>query len=200
MRKTLPMLALVTLVWTHPVLAQPATIEKLVASDTRMQAILESGDARVLSTEELDTKDGTPARAQVVIESPRLKSAVRAIIDVSTGRVLESRSLTARELPLTQEQLAQATAIALRDPAVRRFLGETAERFRAAIPGTRPPFATEGFLVASEDPGDPCARSRCIDLLFIANGRYFAGQRVTVELDAGRVTVRPMGQHGEAHR
>lgn len=199
MRRTLLLCALFPMMLACPVSAQTDRVEKLVVPDARSQAILEAGDARVLATEELDTKDGAPARAQVVIESPRLKSAVRATIDIATGRVLESRTLTARELPFTQEQLAQATAIAVRDPAVRRFLGPTADRFRAASPGTRLPFATEGFLVASDDPRDPCARARCVDLLFIANGRSFAGQRVTVELDAARVTVRQFSQHEGAH-
>ena len=199
MRTTCIVPSAILMIWASPASAQAVGAERLVAPDRNVQAILSAGDARILSTEELDTKDGASERAQVVIQSPRMKSAVRATIDVASGRVLASRSLSPRELPLTQEQLERATAIAVRDPAVQRFLGASAERFRAAIPGTRPPFATEGFLVASDDPADPCARARCIDLLFIANGRYFAGQRVTVELDAARVAVRPTGRYEGGH-
>jgi len=187
--------------WGAAAGAQSAPKENVVKPDERLRSVLNSGDARVLSVEELEGKEGEPRRARVIVESPKRGTAVHATIDVASGAVVESRPLAPNALPFTTEQLERATAIALRDVSVRRLLGPNADSFRARTPGSQmPPFAVEGFLVASEDPADRCATSRCVDLLFVANGRYLAGNRVTVELGADRVTVSEMGQHQGDHR
>lgn len=177
--------------------AQPRERVVAVQPDARLDAIIDGGQGRVVGVESIDDKLGQ-RRARVVIDNPRSRTAAAVIVDLASGRVLDVERLEPQRIPFTQAQLEQATTIALRSADVRMFLGRDADRFRARTPGGPQSYAVEGFALLSNNPRDPCSRSRCVDLLFFGVNRYLTGRRVTVDLGSGRATVVALVQ-GEHH-
>ena len=116
---------------------------------------------------------------------------VHVIVDLEKRSAGDITRIEGRAVPLAAEEVAQASALALRNDRVRSLLGARVNDFRVAnlAAGERPENRIEGLRVVATSPRDPCYRHRCVDLLFRQHEGYIAGTSVTVDLTSQAVRV-----------
>ena len=116
---------------------------------------------------------------------------VHVIVDLEKRSAGDITRIEGRAVPLAAEEVAQASALALRNDRVRSLLGARVNDFRVAnlAAGERPENRIEGLRVVATSPRDPCYRHRCVDLLFRQREGYIAGTSVTVDLTSQAVRV-----------
>ena len=114
---------------------------------------------------------------------------VRAIVDLNRNAGVSLARITPQATPVGREEIERAVKLALAAPAVTRVLGDRAQRFVVAEPGSNEENVVEGLRVLGSGPDDRCSVQRCVDLFFRIGGSYLTGTRFTVNLSSGVVRV-----------
>lgn len=121
-------------------------------------------------------------------------TGVRALVDLTSKRVLEVVSTSGRSVPINTDEVELAARLALADPRVTRLLGPQAETFRVAHAPARggdlKANRIEGLRSLGATPADPCYEHRCIVLFFRQQNRYVHLNEVTIDLTTRQVVVR----------
>jgi hypothetical protein len=118
---------------------------------------------------------------------------LRALVDVEARSVVDVTRMPGRSVPLTFEEVEEASQLALASREVARLLGERAGSFRPARgPAAREQIndnRIEALRTLGSTPDDPCTRDRCVVLFFRTGNRYIAINQVAVDLTTRRVLV-----------
>ena len=176
---------------------------RIATADPRVKDALGKGRALLVQVQFLALKPNVYAAGQ---DLERLKigrhaavlfyrydtdQGVHVIVDLEKRSAGDITRIEGRAVPLAAEEVAQASALALRNDRVRSLLGARVNDFRVAnlAAGERPENRIEGLRVVATSPRDPCYRHRCVDLLFRQHEGYIAGTSVTVDLTSQAVRV-----------
>jgi hypothetical protein len=174
-----------------------AAVERVARAEPRVKELVGETGVRVVSvtpvlikTESPTQFDVTQRQVEVILFHPEREVGARVIINLQQNKVVAVTKLSGDQVMMTNDDVADAFHLALRDPEVVKVLGPEAQRFQIGNPpsGARPENAVEGLPVRSTDPNDPCSKHRCINLLFRRGNNYLT-QSVTVDLTAKHVTV-----------
>lgn len=181
--------------------AEQALAERIARSDGRVKEVLGEAGVRLVSVIPVLLKADVPEKTnvaqrqvEVVLFQPQREVGARVIVNLRQNVAVAVNRLTGDQVPYTNDDLADAFQLALRDPEVVRVLGPAAQTFR---PRTGPPTTTaatpenvvEGLPVRSSDPNDPCSKHRCLWLMFRRGNDYLSQPSVTVDLTDKRVSV-----------
>ena len=187
-------------------------VERAALADARIRNILGTDRPRLVSTSAEPDKaeagaflSGTSAnapsrRATVVLFNAQANRAAQVTLSVTPGqppRVLEVRRIDPADVPFGPDDAQSALDLAKRDPAVRRAVGNILDRFELLEPGSdaQPPYAAQVLPLRSTNPRDPCAGSRCLDVIFRTAEGYLS-VRPTVNLTRQAVTLGAPAQRG----
>jgi Cu2+-containing amine oxidase len=140
-----------------------------------------AADARTYFThaEVLRDKSSNARRALVVHYRYAGDQTVTSIVDLTARRVVDVRIEAHAGAPLSREEFAQASELALADPNVVNALG--ANRSRVTI---------EPLLLRAPE-GDPMFGRRVVRLLFRIDRDYLSAPVVHVDLTERRVLIEP---------
>jgi len=191
--------------------------QRVAAEDSRLRE-WGAGKSRLIYVQFISVKPPSAERqrqsepsgrfAEVLLHIDPAGGGVRALVDLTAGRVIDAVRLPEQSVPIGQSDVELAAQIALADPAFRRLLGEQATSFHVLTgPVTRESESgnlIEGLHTIGVGPADPCSTHRCVVLLFSSNGRYlFQEQQITVDLSARKLMLiqppRPVQHQGGAH-
>ena len=103
----------------------------------------------------------------------------------SVSDVLEARNVPT---PLAAEELAEARALALSNPEVRKAIGDRAASMKA-----------EALVLRARNPKDSIFGHRAVSVLLLDGHKYVANIRVAVDLTAKTVEVTRM-RSGPSHK
>jgi hypothetical protein len=103
---------------------------------------------------------------------------VRALVDLGLKRVAQSTRLEGTRVPLTEDDVAEAGALAFQNDEVRRMLGPRVQEFQV-----------EGLRSTGTGPQDVCLRNRCVHLLFRRGDLYVVTPTIIVDLTTRSVRV-----------
>lgn len=136
-------------------------------------------------------ESGVDRNARVLLYEAGSDRGVAVAVDLDQGVVRDVTMIPSLAVPLSQEEVERAFALAIRQDSVRRLLGPRAGEFRVGPPTgrNRVPFRVEGLRTMATSREDPCAGHRCLDLFFQTPDGYLAGFRVSVDMTVQRVTV-----------
>jgi hypothetical protein len=174
-----------------------ATVERVARAEPRVKELVGETGVRVVSVTPVLIKTESPTQfdvaqrqVEVVLFHPDREVGARVIINLQQNKVVAVTKLSSDQVMMTNDDVADAFHLALRDPEVAKALGPEAQRFQIGNPpsGARPENAVEGLPVRSPDPNDPCSKHRCIQLLFRRGNDYLV-QSVMVDLTAKHVTL-----------
>ncbi len=175
------------------------TALKLAQSDSRVRERLGQSYRLVYVNSiavKLTQKDDEPhgRYADVLYVRRDNDVGVRALVDLTAGRVVDIAIIGAPKVPLGIADVEDALRIALEDPNLRGLLGDRAGSFHVLNgPVTRENANSdfvEGLQTVGATPNDPCTTHRCVVLLFNSGGRLlFTDREITVDLSA-RATAR----------
>lgn len=182
----------------------------LVLANPAIRRIIGSADARLhFSTPDFDkaeadaflrgSTDARP-RPQINVLAVSASGAARARLSLGDGRVIDVQPVPAAELPLFDEDVARALALAQRSERSRAAIGPSLSRFEPARAGLEYPptaYIAEPLPIRSSNPRDPCSRDRCLELVFRTPAGYLPN-RVHVNLTRG--TAVPISPTVEHHR
>jgi hypothetical protein len=160
---------------------------------TRSHADLDKDDADALAQGRLGRE---PKRQLTVLMTNRRRDrAAEVALEVPAGggtpRVIASRPVNVRSLPITREDAEEALALVKRDEIARRAIGESIDRYVLEVPssdGQSPPYSAQILHTRSSNPRDPCYSGRCLAMIFLSPEGYLP-RSVTVNLANRRVTV-----------
>jgi len=179
-----------------------AYAERLARSDTQVKKLLGETGIRVISveptlikSESLERVDRTARYVEVVLFRPEGEVGARVTVDLGRKAVAQVQRLTSSQIPMTSDDLAEAFQLALRDAQVQEVLGSDAKSFQVqGAPAEPNPSSPEnlvtGLPLRSTDPKDPCAKHRCLELLFRKGADFLSGPSVIADLTAKRVYVK----------
>ena len=122
--------------------------------------------------------DETRVLYQTVHYSYPGNATIYTTVDLEAKAVRGVREAKNVPTPISEEEFAEARALALADPAIRELLGQKAERV-----------AVEALGLYTTDPGDPVFGHRAMSLFFREGDTYLANVDVTVDLTSRKVTV-----------
>jgi hypothetical protein len=178
---------------------EQAVAERIARNDSRVKELLGESGVRVVSilpvlikTESPEKFDVKQRQIEVVLFRPQGEVGARVVVNLSQNNVVAVNRLTGDQVPYTNDDLADAFQLALRDTEVVKALGPEAQTFRirSAPPGAAAPKnVVEGLPVRSSDPNDPCSKHRCLWLMFRRGNDYLSQPNVTVDLTDKRVYV-----------
>ncbi len=120
----------------------------------------------------------------------------------ATPVLIKTERLASDQVPFTNDDLADAFQLAMRDPEVLKALGPEARTFRPRTGPPGPPTAAApqntvgGLPVRSPDPNDPCSTHRCLRLTFRRGTDYLSEPIVVVDLTAKHVSVEKRNTNG----
>jgi hypothetical protein len=146
----------------------------------------------LIKTESPEKFDVKQRQIEVVLFRPQGEVGARVVVNLRQNNVVEVSRLTSDQVPYTNDDLADAFQLALRDPDVAKALGPEAQSFqirRGPPSRTAPKNVVEGLPVRSGDPNDPCSKHRCLWLMFRRGNDYLSQPNVTVDLTEKRVYV-----------
>src|SRR5205823_3055725 len=103
---------------------------------------------------------------------------VRALVDVTSKRVLHVERVPDGRVPLATEEVAEARRLALADSGVTRALGRNREGIQIDWLGLH-----------SDNREDACSHNRCVQLLFRRGDRYLMDPQVVVNLSTRTVQL-----------
>ncbi len=109
-------------------------------------------------------------------------------VDLGRNVVVATREAKHVPTPITAEELADATRLALADGAVREALGDKAGATQ-----------TEALGLYTDSRKDPLYGHRALNLFFHRGDLYVANLDVIVDLTARRVTVTRKGSGNDMH-
>jgi len=176
-----------------------AAAERVARSDSRVKELLGEAGVRVVSvtpvlikTEAPEKTDIAQRQVEVVLFHPQREVGARVIVHLQQNRVAVVNRLASNEVMLTNDDLADAVQLALRDPEVVKSLGAAASTFHIAGAPTATAVSqnvVEGLPVRSEEASDPCSKHRCLALLFRRGNDYLIEPSVVVDLTAKHVMI-----------
>lgn len=140
----------------------------------------------VKPADEASTREGPqaplpmPRHAEVVFYRFDGDFGVRALVALRPQpSVAEVQRIDSANVPLNNEDLAEARQLALQNIELRRVLGEAVDRYRV-----------EGLRILATEEGDPCFRHRCLQLLFRLGDVYLSDPEVVVDVTSQAVRLR----------
>jgi Cu2+-containing amine oxidase len=171
--------------------------EQIARSDAKVRELLGESGVRVVSVTPVLLKAESPEKTnlaqrqvEVVLFRPQDEVGARVIVNLQRNGVVALHRLRPDQVPMTNDDLADAFQLALRDADVQKSLGTAASTFRIRTDVQRPPENSVGGLpVRSTDPNDPCSKHRCMRLTFRRGHDYLSEPIVVVDLTAKRVYV-----------
>lgn len=183
-------------------------VGKVALADPRTRAIVGAGPARVITADvEPDKAEaeaylaGTASspptrRVSVVLFNTQTNRAARALVSPQQNLVLAVQPIEVSDVPFVRDDVDEALELAKRDPAVRRVVGDTLDRFKVLDSGSNVtvPFAAQALPLRSTNPHDQCTVHRCLDLIFRTEHGYLP-VRAHVDLTKRSVTVEGRGSH-----
>lgn len=183
---------------------QQLSVERLIRSDPRILQLVGPGNSRVIVGNPEFNKTEAQAfltsaaarpptrRISAIVFNRQTNRAASAIVAIEQRRIVAVGELAAVDVPFVREDVLEAFALARRDPAVRRAVGESIDRYSVVDSGTdgprRNPFVVQGLPVRSVNAQDTCSVDRCLDLIFRAERGYLAF-RAHADITKGVVTV-----------
>lgn len=181
---------------------EKAVAERVARADARVKELLGEAGVRVVSVTPVLLKTESPEKTdiaarlvEVILFHPEREVGARVILNLQQNRVESVNRLASSQVMMTNDDLADALQLALRDPEVVKILGAAAQSFRVAgapaAPSATavPQNVVEGLPVRSDETSDPCSRHRCLHLLFKRGNDYLVEPDVTVDLTAKHVMV-----------
>lgn len=187
--------------------------EQLIRADPAVQKLLGTGRSRLVYIDVIAVKPDSPENSRDPGALPRTRYAeavfyrfdgdtgIRAVADLTNKRVIESGEVESNTVPLNNEDLTEALALAIQNQQMAALLGPAAQSFRVADPaaaGKEPVNVVRGLRVNSFDQSDPCYRHRCVQLFFQTNRGYLIDSAV-VDLSTRRVDVVKGSMEGAPH-
>ena len=180
----------------------------LVLANPEIRRIVGSADARLhFSAPEFDKAAAdaflagsakTPPPPQVSVLAVSSTGAARATVALDSGRLVNVEQVATTDLPLFDEDIARALALAQRNERARAQVGASLSRFEPAVAGQEYPptaYIAEPLPIRSSNPRDPCSRDRCLELVFRTPAGYLP-YRVQVNLTRGTATtINPTVEH-----
>ncbi len=186
----------------------PLTADEQTAADPKVKELLGETGVRLVSAVPVLIKAESPEKTnlaqreiEVVLFRPQGEVGARVIVNLPQHGVVAVTRLASDQVPFTNDDLADAFQMALRDPEVLKALGPSAQTFR---PRTGPPGAAlsentvGGLPVHSTDPKDACSTHRCLRLTFRRGTDYLSEPIVTVDLTAKHVYMEKRSPAGKA--
>ncbi len=178
---------------------EQAAAERVARNDPKVKELLGETGVRLVSAVAVLIKAESPEKTnlaqreiEVVLFRPQGEVGARVIVNLPQHGVVAVTRLASDQVPFTNDDLADAFQMALRDPEVLKALGPEAQAFRIRTvpPGpATPKNVVEGLPVRSSDPNDPCSKHRCLWLMFRRGNDYLSQPSVTVDLTDKRVYV-----------
>jgi hypothetical protein len=195
-----------------PVMLSAAQQERLAAvvlANPEIRRLVGPGARVYFSTPEFD-KEATeaflngstdvPPRPLVNVLAVSPRGAARARVALDNGRAVRVEPVAAVDVPILDEDVARALALAQRSARTGIRMGPMLERFQPARAGVEYPptaYIAEPLPLRSSNPRDPCSRDRCLELVFRTPQGYLP-LRIQVNLTRGRAI--PVGPTVEQHR
>jgi hypothetical protein len=186
--------------------AERQAAEQFTLEDPRVRAVVGMERPRIIATDV--SVDKAEAEAYLAGRSPNPPTrrvtlvlfnrgsgeAARAVVAPSQNRVLAVQRIDPSDVPVVSDDVGEALTLAKGDPAVRRAIGDTLDRFETLEPGSdrQVPFAVQALPLRGTDPRDPCSVDRCLDLIFRTERGYLP-VRARVNLTGRAVTVEGRG-------
>ncbi|MDQ6766789.1 MAG: hypothetical protein M3Z41_03175 [Candidatus Eremiobacteraeota bacterium] len=168
-----------------------AALERILASDRSITGII-GFSFEILRTQPVAYR---PEEFVVDAVSANRESGLRALVSLTTSKVLRSKLLAPLDILITQADVTAALALVKNLPSLRTRLGSTLSLYRASdFSDARQQYRVEALPVRSTGRSDPCSVHRCLQLLFHAPKGYVAGLRVLVDLTAGHRIDGPRGE------
>ncbi|MEO8036889.1 MAG: hypothetical protein ABI837_20845, partial [Acidobacteriota bacterium] len=170
--------------------------ERVVREDGRVRE-LAGPNGRLIYVQFISVKRGSPASpeaneptgrsAEVVLHNDANGGGVRALIDLTAGRVVDAARMPEASVPISTSDVEMAVQLALADPSVRRLLGERAQTFHVLSGALTEESLSGNYIEGLHTVGvlstDPCTRERCVILLFNSGDEeLFNDQQITVDL------------------
>lgn len=178
---------------------EQAEAERIARSDGRVKEILGEAGVRVVSvlpvlikTDAPEKLEVTQREVEVVLFRPQGEVGARVVVNLRRNAAVAVSRLASDQVPFTNDDLADAFQLALKNPEVLKALGPAAQSFRIRTnqPGATAVENTVGGLpVRSPDPNDPCSKHRCLRLTFRRGNDYLSEPIVMVDLTDKHVTL-----------
>ena len=178
-----------------------AVAERIARSDARVKELLGEAGVRLVSVTPVLIKTDAPEKTnvalrqiEVVLFRPQGEVGARVVVDLHQNGVVAVNRLASDQVPFTNDDLADAFQLALREPQVQRALGPEAQTFhiqgqRNAPPAEASEHVVSGLPIRSSDPKNPCSKHRCLQLFFRRGTDFLSEPVVTVDLTAKHVSV-----------
>ena len=174
--------------------------ERIARTDKRVTDLLGETKVRVVSVELLALKPQSlaaakqmPRRVEVTLFQPEREVGAKIAVNLQQRAVEQVEPLASRDVPMTEQDLADAFQLALREPEVQRLLPELSSFRVQTATASRTMVAAEntvtGLPIRGTDPNDPCTKHRCMQLFFRKGKDYFSEANVIVDLSAKHVSV-----------
>jgi hypothetical protein len=157
---------------------------RIVAAD----AVVDKAEAQKFLTGETDTPPGR--HVTVLAFDPKTNRAARVVVALDENRIVSVDRADPASVPLVGDDVEDAFALAKKDRAVRRAVGDGLDQAAVSVPGREAsgPLVVEGLPLRTSDPRDPCRVDRCLDLIFRAADGYLP-IRVRVDVTKRSVSV-----------
>ncbi|HJX83512.1 MAG TPA: hypothetical protein VJ723_04120, partial [Candidatus Angelobacter sp.] len=130
-----------------------AAAEQIARSDAKVKELLGESGVRVVSVTPVLLKTESPEKAnlaqrqvEVVLFRPRDEVGARVIVNLQRNGVVALHRLRPDQVPMTNDDLADALQLALRDADVQRGLGTAASTYQIRTDVRRPPENAVGGL------------------------------------------------------
>jgi Cu2+-containing amine oxidase len=172
-----------------------ALADSLVRAQPAFAALL-VGRTRLVSTDFIALKGDEDRAAEAAGEVRRVTrvaelryyvyerdTGVRALVDVSNRRVLETSQFPGAEAAISLEEVAEARRIAEADPAVQGALRRL-EQPAASL-------HLDYYPARDSAAPDGCAGRRCLQLVYVGRRGTLSDPEIFVDLTSRRVVVRP---------
>lgn len=203
---------LLLLLFGAPLVAQDAPLDPLTADEQDRAEAVARRDPRVVELVGRDPRVGSvqfvvprkPERedpdrapdlgrhAAVLLRARSRGAGARVLVDLRAATVVEVKPLRSVDVPLGQEDLEEAWALAQKSPEVVGLLGARYGTYRVRSEGAAVGTVEDevlGMPVVGTQEGDPCTVNRCLALLFRHGMTFVENVEVLVDLTAGEVRV-----------
>lgn len=179
--------------------------ERIARADSRVIQLLSGGRTELAYVAFFALKPSTPSAnrdpdrlvleraAEVVLYRFDGNFGVRAVVSLGRKVVVSVQRLEGGDVPLTQQDWADALQLALKNPEVQKMLGNNAGEFqgltwRKSNAATLRQNAVRSLMVSTTNPKDPCFGNRCVQLWFRRRAVYLTDSAI-VNLSTGVVRV-----------
>lgn len=157
-----------------------ALAQRVALDDPRVKEMLGSAPRRVAYVEFFagkanDERDVVIRHAEVVFYVPRENRGVRALVLLERRTVAEVEPVEGDDVPISAEEVAEASALALKSPGLRSLVEGASKEYRPEV-----------LRVIATEESDPCWKRRCVEVFF-RRGRVFVGASAIVDLLSARV-------------